>query len=122
MVAVWSPSLKEKRKCKVQQDNIWLWASFYPLRKKWSYDMSHGSSFCYYVHNIVKLCDLLQSVMVVYHIYSILDECCSIFLPGVCKIFEEHLKRTNPNSPSITYDISQLFDFIDSLRDLVCLM
>ena len=40
---------------------------------------------------------------------------------GVCKIFEEHLKRSNPNSPSITYDISQLFDFIDSLQDLVCL-
>ncbi|CAO2593618.1 Enhancer of rudimentary homolog [Lemmus lemmus] len=27
----------------------------------------------------------------------------------------------NPNSPSITYDISQLFDFID-LADLSCLV
>ena len=34
---------------------------------------------------------------------------------GVCKIYEEHLKRTNPNIPSITYDISQLFDFIDQV-------
>ena len=40
---------------------------------------------------------------------------------GVCKIYEEHLKRTHPNSPSITYDISQLFDFIDGLTDLSCL-
>uniref|UniRef100_A0A2K5LX65 Enhancer of rudimentary homolog n=1 Tax=Cercocebus atys TaxID=9531 RepID=A0A2K5LX65_CERAT len=34
---------------------------------------------------------------------------------SVCKMYEEHLKRMNPNSPSITYDISQLFDFIDDL-------
>ncbi|KAB0386198.1 hypothetical protein FD755_001154 [Muntiacus reevesi] len=40
---------------------------------------------------------------------------------GVCKMYEEHLKRMNPNSPSITYDISQLFDFIDDLADLSCL-
>ena len=43
-------------------------------------------------------------------------------LPGVCKMYEEHLKRMNPNSPSITYDISQLFDFIDDLADLSCLV
>ena len=36
-------------------------------------------------------------------------------MEGVCKIYEEHLKRTNPNIPSITYDISQLFDFIDQV-------
>ena len=39
-------------------------------------------------------------------------------MEGVCKMYEEHLKRMNPNSPSITYDISQLFDFIDDLEDL----
>lgn len=43
-------------------------------------------------------------------------------LSGVCKMYEEHLKRMNPNSPSITYDISQLFDFIDDLADLSCLV
>ena len=41
-------------------------------------------------------------------------------MEGVCKIYEEHLKRTNPNIPSITYDISQLFDFIDQVRVVVC--
>ena len=46
---------------------------------------------------------------------------CAVF-PGVCKMYEEHLKRMNPNSPSITYDISQLFDFIDDLADLSCLV
>ncbi|KAK2088546.1 hypothetical protein P7K49_034453 [Saguinus oedipus] len=43
-------------------------------------------------------------------------------MEGVCEMYEEHLKRMNPNSPSITYDISQLFDFIDDLADLSCLL
>ena len=45
-----------------------------------------------------------------------------VVFPGVCKMYEEHLKRMNPSSPSITYDISQLFDFIDDLADLSCLV
>lgn len=43
-------------------------------------------------------------------------------LEGVCRIYEEHLKRRNPQVAQITYDISQLFDFIDQLRDLSCLV
>ncbi|XP_075239984.1 enhancer of rudimentary homolog [Convolutriloba macropyga] len=43
-------------------------------------------------------------------------------LEGICKTFEEHLKRTNPTKPTITYDISQLFDFIDQLPDLSCFL
>uniref|UniRef100_A0A9L0RHS4 Enhancer of rudimentary homolog n=1 Tax=Equus caballus TaxID=9796 RepID=A0A9L0RHS4_HORSE len=48
--------------------------------------------------------------------------CYQLSCAGVCKMYEEHLKRMNPNSPSITYDISQLFDFIDDLADLSCLV
>ena len=44
------------------------------------------------------------------------------FFLGLCKIFEEHLKRMNPGRPQITYDIAQLFDFIDELTDLCCLV
>jgi len=43
-------------------------------------------------------------------------------MEGICKIFEEHLKKQNPQSPSITYDVSELFDFIDRLTDLGCLV
>ncbi|GCB69648.1 enhancer of rudimentary homolog isoform X1 [Scyliorhinus torazame] len=50
--------------------------------------------------------------------YESVNEC----MEGVCKMYEEHLKRMNPNSPSITYDISQLFGFIDDLADLSCLV
>ena len=37
-------------------------------------------------------------------------------------MFEDHLKKSNPSLPSITYDISQLFDFVDNLTDLSCLV
>lgn len=53
-----------------------------------------------------------------YSDYETVNEC----LEGVCKIYEEYLKKMNPNSPSITYDISQLFEFIDQLADLSCLV
>ncbi|OON19333.1 peptidase, M28 family, partial [Opisthorchis viverrini] len=50
--------------------------------------------------------------------YETVEQC----LEGVCKIYEEQLKRENPNAPTITYDISQLFQFIDQLADLSCLV
>ncbi|CAM4814071.1 unnamed protein product [Rotaria magnacalcarata] len=53
-----------------------------------------------------------------YSDYESVDEC----LDGVCKVFEEHLKKRNPTSPSITYDISELFEFVDQISDLSCLV
>lgn len=50
--------------------------------------------------------------------YETVNDC----MEGICKIFEEHLKKQNPQSPSITYDVSQLFDFVDRLTDLSCLV
>lgn len=41
---------------------------------------------------------------------------------GLCKIYEEYLRQMNPHSPSITYDISELFKFVDNLYDLSCLV
>lgn len=49
-----------------------------------------------------------------YSDYESVNEC----MEGVCKIYEEHLKRRNPNTPTITYDISQLFDFLDQVNKL----
>ena len=45
-----------------------------------------------------------------------------LFFLGICKVFEEHLKKRNPTSPSITYDISELFEFVDQISDLSCLV
>jgi len=53
-----------------------------------------------------------------YSDFESVNEC----MEGVCHLFEDHLKRQNPNTASITYDISQLFDFIDNLDDLSCLV
>jgi Enhancer of rudimentary len=53
-----------------------------------------------------------------YSDYESVNDC----LEGVCRIYEEHLKRRNPNTPTITYDISQLFDFVDQLKDLSVLV
>ncbi|KAM4878020.1 enhancer of rudimentary homolog [Thomomys bottae] len=50
--------------------------------------------------------------------YDSVSEC----MEGVCKMYEEHLKRRCPSCPSITYDTSQLFDFVDHLADLSCLV
>jgi len=50
--------------------------------------------------------------------FKCVDEC----LEMVIKIYEEHLKRTNPNIPNISYDVGQLFDFIDEFMDLSCLV
>lgn len=47
-----------------------------------------------------------------YSDYESVNEC----MEGVCRIYEEHLKRRNPNTPTITYDISQLFDFVDQVK------
>ncbi|XP_051013721.1 enhancer of rudimentary homolog [Acomys russatus] len=49
--------------------------------------------------------------------YQSVNEC----MEGICKMYEEHLKRMNPCSLCITYGINQLFEFIDCLVDLSCL-
>ena len=45
-----------------------------------------------------------------YSDYESVNEC----MEGVCKIYEEHLKRQNPNIPSITYDIKTEHYFLTS--------
>ena len=37
-------------------------------------------------------------------------------------MFESQLKQLNPDKKNITYDISNLYDYIDSLTDLSCMM
>jgi len=43
-------------------------------------------------------------------------------MEGVCHIYEEHLKRLNPSTTSITYDITQLFEFVDQIHDMSILV
>ncbi|XP_008637745.2 PREDICTED: enhancer of rudimentary homolog [Corvus brachyrhynchos] len=77
-----------------------------------------GVCFLFQSHTILLVQPTKRPEGRTYADYESVNEC----MEGVCKMYEEHLKRMNPNSPSITYDISQLFDFIDDLADLSCLV
>jgi hypothetical protein len=41
---------------------------------------------------------------------------------GICKLFEQKLKHENPTARNITYDISDLYGYIDNLNDLGALV
>mmetsp|Transcript_6847 Transcript_6847/g.17508 ORF Transcript_6847/g.17508 Transcript_6847/m.17508 type:complete len:105 (-) Transcript_6847:699-1013(-) len=41
---------------------------------------------------------------------------------GVCQMFEQKLKELNPNLPNITYEVSDLFRYVDSLVDMSALV
>ncbi|CAA97332.1 Enhancer of rudimentary homolog [Caenorhabditis elegans] len=43
-------------------------------------------------------------------------------LEGICRVYEEYLKKKVPAQNEITYDISHLFEFIDDLKDLSMLV
>jgi hypothetical protein len=41
---------------------------------------------------------------------------------GICQLYEQRLKQMNPGVRNITYDITELYAFIDGLGDLCCLV
>ncbi|ETV73582.1 hypothetical protein H257_11702 [Aphanomyces astaci] len=43
-------------------------------------------------------------------------------MDGVVKMYEAKLKQLNPNRRNITYDIQDLYNYIDSLADLSTLV
>jgi len=43
-------------------------------------------------------------------------------MDGICQLYEQRLKQLNPTTRSITYDISDLYTYIDDLADLSCLV
>ena len=66
------------------------------------------------------ICLLLSFIKLHFPVFifsKIISKQLNLCLQGVCKIYEEHLKRKHPDIPSITYDISQLFEFIDQVTN-----
>ena len=43
-------------------------------------------------------------------------------MDSVIKMYEMKLKELNPKVPNLTYDIQNLYDYIDSLEDLSALV
>lgn len=44
--------------------------------------------------------------------FSSIHDCCKY----VCQMFEEFLKKANPSLSEITYDITDLYQYIDDVR------
>ncbi|XP_024528033.1 enhancer of rudimentary homolog [Selaginella moellendorffii] len=43
-------------------------------------------------------------------------------MDGICGLFEKRLKDSNPTVRNLTYDVSELYEFIDALPDLSALI
>ncbi|KDP46739.1 hypothetical protein JCGZ_06527 [Jatropha curcas] len=43
-------------------------------------------------------------------------------MDGICGLYERKLKELNPASRNITYDIADLYNFIDGLADMSALV
>jgi len=43
-------------------------------------------------------------------------------MDGICGVFERELKRLNPNLANITYDIQDLYNYIDRMPDMIALV
>eukprot|EP00966_Prymnesium_polylepis_P293445 6777602-Prymnesium_polylepis.1 len=46
----------------------------------------------------------------------------SALASGICALYEKGLKALNPNTRHITYDIADLYHYIDQLTDMTCLV
>eukprot|EP01068_Selenidium_serpulae_P003149 Selendium_serpulae@DN2907_c0_g1_i1.p1 len=46
----------------------------------------------------------------------------TLALDGVCQLYEQGLKIGNPDRKDITYDVTDLFRYVDQLTDLGCLV
>ena len=43
-------------------------------------------------------------------------------MDGIIRMFEEFLKTNNRRAPTITYDVQDLFAYLDGMTDISCLM
>ena len=43
-------------------------------------------------------------------------------MDGVCRMYERHLKKEYPTKKQITYDVANLFDYIQDMPDMSCLV
>eukprot|EP00347_Sterkiella_histriomuscorum_P012310 403369078 len=42
-------------------------------------------------------------------------------LDGLCQLYEQKLKVANPDAQAITYDLCDLINYLDTVKDLSCL-
>jgi hypothetical protein len=47
---------------------------------------------------------------------------CSRARTAICGLYEKELKALNPQCSNITYDVSDLFTYLDQIADISCLV
>ncbi|KAA3458078.1 enhancer of rudimentary-like protein isoform X1 [Gossypium australe] len=55
-------------------------------------------------------------------IFDKFDSLCYLACAGICGLYERKLKDLNPATGNITYDIADLYNFIDGLADMSALV
>jgi hypothetical protein len=48
--------------------------------------------------------------------FSTMSDCCEY----ICKLFEQRLKNENPNLREMTYDITDLYEYVDNVSCQAC--
>ncbi|KAL1512344.1 hypothetical protein AB1Y20_005604 [Prymnesium parvum] len=92
---------------------------------------------CYHLPGmvLVRSLSILAAAMVAGHAILLIqygrDESSRTFLDfasvalaadGICAVYEKGLKALNPNVRHITYDIADIYHYVDQLADLACLV
>ena len=49
-------------------------------------------------------------------------ESVSLAMDGLCKLYEQRLQQLNPEDELLSYDIQDLYTFLDQLGDVSCLV
>jgi len=65
-------------------------------------------------HTIILVQPTKHNTSRTYYDFSTVGDACS----GICRIFENKLKDENPSSRNITYDVRDLFTWLDGLSDV----
>ena len=69
-------------------------------------------------HTILLLQPTSQATSRTYQDFETLE----LALDGVCTLYEKELKTLNPAVRNITYDVSDLYGYLDQLTDVSCLV
>jgi hypothetical protein len=63
----------------------------------------------------------MSTVQFCYYMYEFL-KWELVWYAGICGLFEKRLKDSNPNLRNITYDIADLYRYIEALTDMSALV
>lgn len=54
--------------------------------------------------------------------YELMDIMCALLSTGICGLYERKLKEINPSLRNLSYDIADLYNFMDGFADMSALV